>query len=172
MGKTPNFEQLYNSIRESENWSNVANHSRLARVIESLLKDSIYQQQLHDAAFEVSAAIAKNKGLYESTLATAMSKLLVATAKHEIQANAKVIKPNAKVIKHTVKAKVATEAGPKTIHASYVKALISNAQKTITMQTMIDNGVPQHLAQKAAGDVYDPVVGVGAASDDIWGPVV
>ena len=53
-----------------------------------------------------------------------------------------------------------------------IDTLISNAQKTITMQTMIDNGVPKHLAQKAAGDVYDPVHGIGEADPNIWGPEV
>jgi hypothetical protein len=140
--------------------------------MKSLLQEAVNQQQIHDAAFAVSAAVSAHMFQYESALATTMSKLLVATAKHEIQANAKVIKPNAKVIKHTVKMKVVTEVATNKIQVSHVKALISNAQKTITMQTMIDNGVPQPLAQQAAGDVYDPVVGAGAASDDIWGPVV
>jgi hypothetical protein len=168
------MEELYNDVRESTNRNNISNQNRLARVMASLLQDAVNQQQVHDAAFEVSAAVSAHMCQYESVLATTMSKLLVATATHEIQAVAdkRPPKPNAKVIKHAVKMKVVTEGAPKTIYGSHVKALISNAQKTITMQTMIDNGVPQPLAQQAAGDVYDPVVGAGAASDDIWGPVV
>ena len=172
---TPNLVELYNGIKESETYSNSSNHNRLARVMTSLLQDAVNQQHIHDAAFEVSAAVSAHMCLYQSALATTMSNLLNATAVHQIQAEALKRQPkqNAKVVTHAIKMEAATVAGPpKTIHVSHVKALISNAQNTLTKLTMLNNGVPQPLAEQAAGDVYDPVVGAGAASDDIWGALV
>ena len=140
--------------------------------MKSLLRGAVNQQQIHDAAFAASAAVSAHMCQYESALATTMSKLLVATATHQIKSNAKVVKQNAKVIKHSVKMKVVTEVAPKTIHASHVKALIANAQKSVTMQAMITSGMDRQMALQAAGDIYDPVQGIGTASDVIWGPVM
>ena len=175
IGQTPNLVELYNGVRESEIYSNNSNHNRLARVMTSLLQEAVDQQHIHDAAFEVSAAVSTHMCEYESALATTMSKLLVATATHEIQAVAdkKPPKQDGKVIKRSIKMKaIVTEVAPKTIHVSHVKALISNAQKTLSMRTMINNGVPRAVAQQALGPVYDPVQGIGAADPNIWGAVV
>jgi hypothetical protein len=169
LGRVKDLENHYEQIKTDMPAAD-SNYARLTEVMKSNLK--LYQdlEALHEATYKVSADVAEHKATYEKAMGNTFNRLLVATAKSMASPVASASKKS--VIKHSVKLKADKPYEPKIISVGHTKALIKNAFASENLKVMVNGDVPLAIAQQAVGDVYDPVVGAGAASDDVWGPVV
>jgi hypothetical protein len=156
--------------------NNPSNIQRLAVLLARSLEKGSRLNEVHDKLYAITEKLSDHKFKYESAIATTLTTLANSVAKHnaqQVQANRLVAAPKSHVIKSHLKPKVvkAIEV-PRNIYLCHIKALLDVVAKNEQQATMVAAGVPAAMVQQTVGNVIDPVVGAGAASDDIWGPVV
>ena len=174
MGMIPDFQQCYDAIKDNQPLKISSNYARMVEVMKTKLQAFKAMNDLHDAAFNVASNVTNHKERYETAVGNTFNKLLIQTGQCFMrEADRKPQNPHStKVIKQSVKVKAEKELVPKIISYAYVKGLIQNAKATNDIRDMVSKGIPNAVAVQAIGQVYDPVVGAGAASDEIWGPIV
>ena len=156
--------------------SNLSNIDKLSHVIQARLDQHIKLKASHDSVFDVCKAVADHKCELESVLASTLNKLVLNTFKvhKRLELQRPKLELSNKVIKHTTKPVVKKDVElPRQIVLSHLKFFCKGVVQSVQRKSMVLQHVPAPVINQALGpEIPHFADSDGAASDDIWGPVV